>query len=253
MHRLDIQVRLGERIADPAHCGHKRSVLVAEGTSGAGNEPLTLKIVRYAAQVFRLVCVSIKVMITCLHLLNLLLLYMVHQRLLEGGCLLSIGGRHCWRRRYKGRLGSSRSGKQADRQAVRTAHRGDACKGGGKSATLDYEQALLERRDAREQRIVGLSESLVQLRVILFVKASDAWCIRAFLLLLLLALGVDDGEPMDVDLLQICDTVLQSGLHLERLGVRGHDRRLLLLLLAVVGHGDWIKSKDLVTLVVTRR
>lgn len=192
-------------------------------------------------------------MITRLLLLTLLLLYLVRQRLLEGGRLLSIGGRHCWRRRYKGRLSTGRSGKQADRQAVRTAHRGDACKGGGKSATLNHEQALLERRDAREQRVVRLSESLVQLRVILFMKASDAWCIRAFLLLLLLlALGVDDGETMHVDLLQISDTVLQSGLHLEGLGVRGHGRRLLLLL-AVVGHGDWIKSEDLVSLVVTRR
>ena len=151
--------------------------MIAEGTSGAGDGPLSLKIVRYAAQIFRLVCVSIKVMITRLLLLTLLLLYLVRQRLLEGGRLLSIGGRHCWRRRYKGRLGSGRSGKQADRQAVRTAHRGDACKGGGKSATLDHEQALLERRDAREKRIVRLSESLVQLRVILFEKASVVWCI----------------------------------------------------------------------------
>ena len=127
---------------------------------------MSLKLVRYAAQIFWLVCFSIKVLITRLILLTLLLLYLVRQRLLEGGCLLSIGGRHCWRRRHKGRLSSGRSSEQADRQAVWTAHRGDACKGWGKSATLDHEQALLERRDAREQRIVRLSESLIQLRVI---------------------------------------------------------------------------------------
>ena len=58
----------------------------------------------------------------------------------------------------------------------------------------------MERRDTREELIVGLCESLVQLRVILFAKVSDTRRIRAFLFLRL-ALGVDDGEALDVDLL----------------------------------------------------